>query len=136
MDCPCGQCDFKWSFTQDRWVVCNDSCNAFCCSACEVINSAECWTVLKTHLWCFDQINFTNGVGMPLVMNVWNDLWLPTLLIEYCFAVLRMRGPRSDMLAHLLSCRFFLHSTEYRDTAGNLNDNLHSSIRAVLRSNV
>ena len=43
-------------------------------------------------LSCFDLINFKKGLGMSLVMNIWNEHWLPTFPITYCLAVLRMGG--------------------------------------------
>ena len=35
-----------------------------------------------------------NRVGM----NVWSDLWLPTFLIKYCLAFLRMCGREATCL--------------------------------------
>ena len=42
---------------------------------------------------------------MPLVMNVKNDLWLPTLLIRCCFAFLRMRGREVTCLSAFFPAR-------------------------------
>ena len=98
----------------------------------------DCLVELYTHLWCLDQINFINRVGMPLVTDVRNELGLPTFLIRHCLALLRLGGRRSDMLVCGLSCLFLLHQTIqqnwFRGTAGNLSDKLHSSTHAVFRS--
>ena len=45
-----------------------------------------------THVLCLDHVNVIKRVGMPLVMNVRNDLWFPTFLIKYCLAFLWMHG--------------------------------------------
>ena len=59
----------------------NDSCNTLCWDVSEVNNSiTESLAELLTHVLCFDKIHFVNRVGMPLVNNVRNELWLPSFL--------------------------------------------------------
>ena len=93
LEVPMQRCNFQWSSIQDRLIVSNDTCNASCWNVSEVNNSiTECLVQSWTHLLCFDQIIFTNRVGMPLVMNGNNDLWFLTFVIKYCLAWLTMRG--------------------------------------------
>ena len=91
----------------------------------------------KTNLLCFDQKNFINGVGVPLVVNVRDELWRPTFSIGNRFALLADVQPRNDMPVCLLSCLLLLqsnNSTEFcRGNVGNSNDSLHSSILPVFR---
>ena len=128
-------------FVQDRSIVSNDSCNIFCWNVSNVNKSmTECSAELWTRVLCFDQINFINCVGMPLVMNERNDLWFPTFpdQVPPCFS--EDARPRCNMLVYILSCLFLLqsdHSTNFcRGSVGNLNYNLHSSVLAVFRSYV
>ena len=66
---------------------------AFCWSVAGVNNSTtECLVEFQTNLLCFEQINIINFVEMPLVMNVRNEVLLPTFLVGYRFALSRMRG--------------------------------------------
>ena len=133
LDCRCVRCNFLWSFVQDRLIVSNDSCNTFFWNASEENNNITHWL---THVLCFNQINFTYRVGMPLVMNVKNQVAnFSDQILPFFAEDARLR---SDMLVCLLSCLSLLlsdNSTEFcQCTLGNLNDKLHSSIHAVFRS--
>ena len=79
--------------------------------------------IFKNHILCFDTINFINRVGMPLVMIVINDLWLPTFLVST--ALLPSILPIPPGIRPFNS-----------NLPGSLNDKLHSSIHAVFRSYV
>ena len=74
----------------------------------------------------------------PLCVHPLPYLFLDTEVVLLLPFILADAPSRSDMLVRLLSCMFLLQSDHSialcRDTAGNLNDNVHSSILAVFRS--
>ena len=70
------------------------------------------------------------------VMNIRNELWLPTCLIGYSSALLRMRGGDVTCLSACFPSYSSCDQTVQfcRSTAGSLKDTSQSSIRAEFRS--